>query len=414
MANLIVGVKSFEDDDTFDRKITELRQLGKALGLDIDYEMIQNLDKINDLSYVGSGKMIELKDFILSQDIQYVIFNDELTARQYNYLSDALQIDILDRTSLILAIFEKRAHTKEAILQVEIAKLNYQLPRLVGQHQDIIGQMGGSGFRGAGETQLELDRRQLYGQLQKLKQELRKTVKQRQIQRRQRQNNDIPIVSLVGYTNSGKSTLMNTLMKKNHKEHKRVFEKDMLFATLETSTRLVDQQGKLPFLLIDTVGFIAYLPHVLVEAFKSTLEEIKEADLLLHVIDASDPNYLEHVATTNEVLEEIGVKDIPMLYLYNKVDLGGYAFVQSEEPHLFISAKYGQNLESLYQYIRKTLYQHAKRVQLWIPYESGEILSSLYQKAEIISEKYEENGIYLVAEVLPSQLALIEDYYIKN
>ena len=414
MANLIVGVKSFEDDDTFDRKITELRQLGKALGLDIDYEMIQNLDKINDLSYVGSGKMIELKDFILSQDIQYVIFNDELTARQYNYLSDALQIDILDRTSLILAIFEKRAHTKEAILQVEIAKLNYQLPRLVGQHQDIIGQMGGSGFRGAGETQLELDRRQLYGQLQKLKQELRKTVKQRQIQRRQRQNNDIPIVSLVGYTNSGKSTLMNTLMKKNHKEHKRVFEKDMLFATLETSTRLVDQQGKLPFLLIDTVGFIAYLPHVLVEAFKSTLEEIKEADLLLHVIDASDPNYLEHVATTNEVLEEIGVKDIPMLYLYNKVDLGGYTFVQAEEPHLFISAKYGQNLESLYQYIRKTLYQHAKRVQLWIPYESGEILSSLYQKAEIISEKYEENGIYLVAEVLPSQLALIEDYYIKN
>jgi len=414
VANLIVGVKSFEDDDTFDRKITELRQLGKALGLDIDYEMIQNLDKINDLSYVGSGKMIELKDFILAQDIQYVIFNDELTARQYNYLSDALQIDILDRTSLILAIFEKRAHTKEAILQVEIAKLNYQLPILVGQHQDIIGQMGGSGFRGAGETQLELDRRQLYGQLQKLKQELRKTVKQRQIQRRQRQNNDIPIVSLVGYTNSGKSTLMNTLMKKNHKEHKRVFEKDMLFATLETSTRLVDQQGKLPFLLIDTVGFIAYLPHVLVEAFKSTLEEIKEADLLLHVIDASDPNYLEHVATTNAVLEEIGVKDIPMLYLYNKVDLGGYAFVQAEEPHLFISAKYGQNLESLYQYIRKTLYQHAKRVQLWIPYESGEILSSLYQKAEIISEKYEENGIYLVAEVLPSQLALIEDYYIKN
>ena len=135
---------------------------------------------------------------------------------------------------------------------------------------------------------------------------------------------------------------------------------------------------------------------------------------MLHVIDASDPNYLEHVATTNAVLEEIGVKDIPMLYLYNKVDLGGYTFVQAEEPHLFISAKYGQNLESLYQYIRKTLYQHAKRVQLWIPYESGEILSSLYQKAEIISEKYEENGIYLVAEVLPSQLALIEDYYIKN
>lgn len=414
MANLIVAVKSYEDDMTFDRKLSELRQLAKALDLTVDYEMVQNLDRVNDLSYIGSGKIAELKEFIHIQDIKYVIFNDELSARQYNYLSELLQIDIFDRTSLILTIFEQRAHTKEAVLQVEIAKLNYQLPRLVGGHQDIIGQLGGSGFRGAGETQLELDRRQLYGQLQRLKLELKQVVKQRQTQRRHRKNGDIPIVSLVGYTNSGKSTLMNTMMKKSHKENKRVFEKDMLFATLETSTRLVDQQGKLPFLLTDTVGFIAYLPHVLIEAFKSTLEEIKESDLLLHVIDASDPDYLEHIATTNQVLEEIGAKDIPMLYLYNKVDLGGYAFVQARDPHLFISAKYETNLDALYRYIRKTLYGHAKRVQLYIPYENGEVLSKLYQKAEIINEKYEENGVYVVAELLPTQLALVEDFYIQN
>lgn len=414
MATMLIGVKSFETDEVFNRKLAELRELAFALGIQIDYEMVQNLPKVNDLSYLGSGKMTELQSFIETQAVKTIIFNDELSARQFNYIQDLLEVEILDRTSLILAIFERRAHTKEAVLQVEIAKLTYQLPRLVGSHQEMSGQMGGSGFRGAGETQLELDRRQLYTKLQRLKQELARVVKQRKTQRRQRQTGSLPIVSLVGYTNSGKSTLMNTLMKESHKEDKTVFEKDMLFATLETSTRLVNQHGKLPFLLTDTVGFISYLPHVLVEAFKSTLEEIKESDLLLHVIDVTDENYLDQINTTKQVLEEIGAKDIPVLYLYNKVDMGGYAFVQTENPHLFISAKQGTNLDSVYRYIRKTLYPSVQRVQLWIPYEDSAILSDIHHFGEVISERYQEEGIYLVVEVLPHDLGKLQDYLIKN
>jgi len=414
MANIIVGVMTPQDMAVFDKKMNELRELARALDLDVDYEMVQNLKEINQISYLGKGKVEELKKFIDQYDIDYVIFNDELTSNQYNFLSDMLEAEILDRTSLILAIFEKRARTREAVLQVQIAKLNYQLPRLIGGHKDLIGQLGGSGFRGAGETQLELDRRQLYRELHRLKQELQQVVLQRQTQRQQRKNGELPVVALVGYTNSGKSTLMNAFLKKTHHEDKSVFEKDMLFATLETSTRIVDGYGQLPFLLTDTVGFIAYLPHVLVQAFKSTLEEIKEADLLLHVIDASDPDYLEHVATTMQVLEEIGAKDIPMLYLYNKVDLGGYAFVEARDPHLFISAKNNINMDALQKYIRQTLYPHVKRVQLMIPYEDGEIFSYLNAYSDIITTIYQENGIYVVAEMLPGLLKKVEKYYIAN
>lgn len=256
MANLIVGVQTPEQIDIFEKKMTELRQLAAALDLQIDYEMVQNLNEVNATSYLGKGKVEELQDFVHKQDIEYIIFNDELSSNQYNYLSEALNKEILDRTSLILAIFEKRARTKEAVLQVKIAKLNYQLPRLVGGHQDLIGQLGGSGFRGAGETQLELDRRRLYRELQRLKEELSQVVLQRQTQRHKRKNGELPVVALVGYTNSGKSTLMNAFMKKSRHEQKQVFEKDMLFATLETATRLVDGYGHLPFLLTDTVGFI--------------------------------------------------------------------------------------------------------------------------------------------------------------
>lgn len=414
MANMIVGIKTNENQLYFEKKFEETIQLSKALDLTIDYEMIQNLDIPNQVSYIGKGKVEELLDFTKKYDIETIIFNDELTSNQYNFLAEILEVTILDRTSLILAIFEQRARTKEAVLQVKIAKLKYQLPRLTGSHQDIFGQLGGSGFRGAGETQLELDRRQLYNELHRLENELKKVVLQRQTQRAKRKQTDVPVVSLVGYTNSGKSTLMNTFLKRSHHDDKKVFEKDMLFATLETSTRLIDGYHQLPFLLTDTVGFISYLPHVLVQAFKSTLEEIKEADLLIQVIDASDPECEKHIETTNQVLEELGASDIPMLYVYNKVDLGGYAFIQTRDPYVFISAKNETNIEAIDRFIRKTLYPHVKRVQLLIPYEKGDVYSYLSSHCEIISEKFEENAIYVVCEVLPNDMKRIEDYIIKN
>lgn len=414
MANMIVGVKTNENQFYFEKKFEETIQLAKALDLSIEYEMMQNLDDVNQLSYIGKGKVEELLEFIKLYDIKSIIFNDELTSNQYNFLSETLNVDILDRTSLILAIFEQRARTKEAVLQVKIAKLQYQLPRLAGSHQDIIGQLGGSGFRGAGETQLELDRRQLYTELHRLENELKKVVLQRKTQRSKRKQGQYPVVALVGYTNSGKSTLMNTFLKRSHHETKTVFEKDMLFATLETSTRLIDGYQHLPFLLTDTVGFISYLPHVLVQAFKSTLEEIKEADLLIQVIDSSDPEYEKHIQTTNEVLEELGVADIPMLYAYNKVDLGKYAFVQTKDPHVFISAKNEVNIDAIERFIRKTLYPHVQRVQLMIPYEDGEVYSYLSSHCEVISESFEEKAIYIVVEILPNDLKRIEKYRIKN
>jgi len=414
MANMIVGVKTNENQFYFEKKFEETIQLAKALDLSIEYEMMQNLDDVNQLSYIGKGKVEELLEFIKLYDIKSIIFNDELTSNQYNFLSETLNVDILDRTSLILAIFEQRARTKEAVLQVKIAKLQYQLPRLAGSHQDIIGQLGGSGFRGAGETQLELDRRQLYTELHRLENELKKVVLQRKTQRSKRKQGQYPVVALVGYTNSGKSTLMNTFLKRSHHETKTVFEKDMLFATLETSTRLIDGYQHLPFLLTDTVGFISYLPHVLVQAFKSTLEEIKEADLLIQVIDSSDSEYEKHIQTTNKVLEELGVADIPMLYAYNKVDLGKYAFVQTKDPHVFISAKNEVNIDAIERFIRKTLYPHVQRVQLMIPYEDGEVYSYLSSHCEVISESFEEKAIYIVVEILPNDLKRIEKYRIKN
>ena len=414
MANMIVGIKTNENQFYFEKKFEETIQLCKALDLEMDYEMTQNLEDVNQLSYIGKGKVEELIEFVKMYEIETIVFNDELTSNQYNFLAEILEVTILDRTSLILAIFEQRARTKEAVLQVKIAKLKYQLPRLTGSHQDIIGQLGGSGFRGAGETQLELDRRQLYNELHRLEGELKKVVLQRQTQRAKRKDGDLPVVALVGYTNSGKSTLMNTFLKRTNHQTKAVFEKDMLFATLETSTRLIDGYHQLPFLLTDTVGFISYLPHVLVQAFKSTLEEIKEADLLIQVVDASDPECEEHIQTTNEVLKELGVEDIPMLYAYNKVDLGGYAFIETKDPHVFISAKNEINIDAIDRFIRKTLYPHVKRVHLLIPYEQGEVYSYLSSHCEIISESFENNGIYLVVEVLPSDYRRVEQYLIQH
>ena len=414
MANMIVGIKTNENQFYFEKKFEETIQLCKALDLEMDYEMTQNLEDVNQLSYIGKGKVEELIEFVKMYEIETIVFNDELTSNQYNFLAEAIGVTILDRTSLILAIFEQRARTKEAVLQVKIAKLKYQLPRLTGSHQDIFGQLGGSGFRGAGETQLELDRRQLYNELHRLESELKKVVVQRKTQRQKRKAGDLPVVALVGYTNSGKSTLMNTFLKRAHHDTKSVFEKDMLFATLSTNTRYIKVDGYYPFLLTDTVGFISHLPHSLIKAFRSTLEEIKEADLLIQVVDASDPECENHIETTNQVLEELGAKDIPMLYAYNKVDLGGYAFIQTKEPHIFISAKNGTNIDAIDRYIRKTLYPHVKRVQLMIPYDQGELYSYLSSHCQIISESFEDQAIYLVVEVLPNDYKKVENYLIQN
>ena len=336
MEAIIVGVNYYKMAYDFEESMKELDALANACHIQVKYTVVQTLDTINVATYIGKGKVEEIKK--LTDDVDLVIFNEELTSTQVKNLSELLEIEVSDRTDLILKIFESRAKTIEAKLQVKIAKLQYLLPRLVGLNENMIGQLGGSGFRGSGEKQIELDRRVIYRELVKAKRELKKIVVQRQTQRLKRHENEVKVVALVGYTNSGKSSLMNYFVKRSHL-NKQVFEKDMLFATLETSTRKVRLDNHKPFLLSDTVGFINQLPHFLVQAFRSTLEEVKEADLILLVVDSSSPFYLEHIETTKKVLNELEVNQNKVLYVYNKIDLNQYALIKAEEPHVFISVK---------------------------------------------------------------------------
>ncbi len=288
--------------------IDELKSLCIACDIEVEDVVIQKLEKINPATYIGKGKIEEIR---LRLDGEMVIFDDELSPLQVKNLTDQLQTEVTDRIDLILRIFEQRAQTKEAKLQVEIARDQYLLPRLAGMQEHMSHQQGGSGFRGSGEKQIELDRRIISRKLSRSRKELAQIVKQRQTQRKRRKRNNVPVIALVGYTNSGKSTLLNTLCQN---KEKKVFEKDMLFATLQTIfTRNIKIKNH-TCLLTDTVGFIERLPHNLIQAFRSTLEEVKEADLLLHVVDSSFEDYQLQVDTTNKVLEELGVENTPMIY----------------------------------------------------------------------------------------------------
>jgi len=382
----------------------ELKSLCEACHIEIGDVVIQKLEKINPATYIGKGKIEEIK---LKLQDEMVIFDDELTPLQVKNLTDLLETEVTDRTDLILRIFDERAKTKEAKLQVEIARDQYLLPRLVGMQEHMSHQQGGSGFRGSGEKQIELDRRIIARKLARSRKELAEIVKQRQVQRQRRKNNQIPVIALVGYTNSGKSTLLNTLCPD---KQKKVFEKDMLFATLETSTRHIKIKNH-DCLLTDTVGFIERLPHHLIQAFRSTLEEVKEADLLLHVVDTSFEDYQMQIETTNEVLKSLGVENTPMIYVYNKIDLNKYAYIQPQSPYVFISAKYKRGLDLLEDEISHLLFKDYEVFELSIPYSQGE---DLHQHCYVKEIEYLEKSIYLKIEARKQEIKNYLHYCLKH
>lgn len=408
MGALIVGVKYKEMNYDLDNSLIELEELCKACNIQVVKRCIQNLDRINPSLYIGTGKVQEIKAQLDGIDI--VIFNEELSPLQVKNLTDILDVEVTDRTDLILRIFEVRAKSKESKLQVEIAKGQYLLPRLAGMKEHLYSQQGGSGFRGSGEKQLELDRRLISNQIAQAKRQLAKIVKQRQNQRKRRKNNEMEVIALVGYTNSGKSTLMNAFCLNKNKQ---VLQKDMLFATLQTATRNV-LINKHACLLTDTVGFIDRLPHHLIQAFRSTLEEVIEADLLIHVVDTSNPNYEAYIETTNQVLNELGVKDTPMIYAYNKVDLNKYGFIVPIEPYVFISAKERIGLDQLETVISSILFKDYAIYDLNIPYQDGEVFKYLHQHSLVLEFQYLEDSIYLKIEMHPSQIAKYSKYLLKN
>lgn len=352
--------------------------------------------------------MNELKGIIAGVDAEIIIFNNELSPSQLRNLEKTLEIDILDRTSLILKIFASRAKTREAKLQVEVSRLKYMLPRLVGANKNLNRQAGsvGSGNsgdgtrnRGEGETKLELDRRQIEQRIIELNKQLQLIEGERKTQRKKRNKEGLPTVALVGYTNTGKSTIMNTMVELYNKgEEKKVLEKDMLFATLETSVRSIRLPDNKSFLLSDTVGFVRDLPHDLVKAFRSTLEEACQADLLIHVVDYSNPNYKQQIEVTLETLRQIGAGNISMIFAYNKIDLVGSNIPDSNENEVYISARTNIGLDKLIGAVSKRIFTQYIKCQMLIPYDKGSILSYLNENANIYSTDYQDKGTFINLE----------------
>ena len=413
---LIVGVNTYDDQEKYDNEIEELKELAKACEVEVLDVVSQNRRFTDPNTYVGKGKIDEIKLAIDALDIEVVIFNDELLPSQISTLETLLDIQVFDRTYVILEIFKRRAKTKEAQLQVEIASLDYMLPRLAGLHQGLSRQRGtGGGFahgRGAGETKLELDRRVTTDKIVQLRRELAELTKLRKEQRRLRDKNDVKVVSLVGYTNSGKSSTLNAIMKHSYGPQKEVLEKDMLFATLETSTRSISLKNGAHFLLTDTVGFVNKLPHHLVESFKSTLEEVKESDLIVHVVDSSNEDFEAQIETTNKVLAELGVTDIPIIYAFNKVDkTGGYFFIpQKYYPSITTSAKTDENIDRLIDMITKTAFSDYKEYTLLIPYKDTKDLEILKQNSYDYEISYNDVGSIFKGKINNKVIKLIEKY----
>lgn len=348
---LLLGV-NLNDGEDFDRSMEELGNLAKACGMEVAGQIVQRLPKLHTALYMGRGKLAEVQAYLEADGADVLIFDRSLTPSQMRNLQNILDCPILDRTTLILEIFATRAQTREAKLQVESARLQYILPRLTGMHKALSRQGGGSGLanKGAGEKKLELDRRRIEKRMAELRKELDRISKERMTQRKQRQGSGIPRVALVGYTNAGKSTLMNRMLDKYTRDaSKKVLEKDMLFATLDTTVRRIKTGPQSEFLLSDTVGFIHQLPAGLVKAFRSTLEEAGEADLLLHVLDYSDASCRKQREVTEETLRDLGAGDIPVIYVYNKSDrcMEPDELPVIRDNRIYMSAKTGAGIPEL-------------------------------------------------------------------
>lgn len=398
---IIVGVNVNSSQADFEYSMQELGNLAVACNMSVVGELSQNLHQVNKAHYLGAGKVEELKVMVNELEADVIIFDDELSPSQIRNLDSELETSVMDRTMLILDIFAERAKTKESQLQVEMASLKYMLPRLVGLRESLGRQGGGAGLknRGAGETKLELDRRKIEEKIASLNKELEKLLTHRKTQRNQRKKNEIPIVSIVGYTNAGKSTIMNAMVEKYHTTvEKQVFEKDMLFATLETAVREIKLADNKQFLLTDTVGFINKLPHHLVKAFRSTLEEVIEADLLIHVIDYSNPHHEIQKKLTNQILHELGATDIPMIYAYNKADQTDAHFPMIKNDEVYLSAKQRMGLTELAQMISDHIFDDYIQCELFIPYTDGEVVSYFNQYAQVLSTDYEEEGTKITVE----------------
>jgi GTP-binding protein HflX len=396
---VLVGVSEQDGDDAED-SVAELAELVKTAGAEVVGTLIQKRALIHPGTYVGTGKVQEIAELVEQTGATGIVCDDELSPAQLKNLEMILNTKIMDRTLIILDIFAARAITSEGKIQVELAQLKYRLSRLAGMGRSMSRLGGGIGTRGPGEKKLEMDRRLIKDRITQLNRELKEIRQHREITRAQREKNKIPVAAIVGYTNAGKSTLLNTLT------DAKVLEEDKLFATLDPTTRLLELPGRQQILLTDTVGFIRKLPHHLIEAFKSTLEEAKYADYILHVVDASNPQRDKQMHIVYETLYQLDIKEKTIVTLFNKQD----AVVEKEplrdfkaDRTLSISARTGQGLDELKELLCELLRENKILVERTVPYDAAGIIQQIRKSGELLEEEYRAEGIYVKAYV-PAEL----------
>ena len=405
---VLVGLKSpvLGRDSADEESLAELAALVETAGAESVGMILQSREKPDPHSFIGEGKVEEVKRMVDNSEATMVIFDNDLSPSQIRVLTELCGVQVLDRSGLILDIFAQRARTKEGCLQVELAQYQYLLPRLIGMwsHLERQGGTGGSpiGTKGPGETQLETDRRHICRMIDKLKEELEEVRRVRATQRQRRQKNEIPVVAIVGYTNAGKSTLLNAITGAG------IPANDRLFDTLDTTTRLLTVSDTLDVVISDTVGFIRKLPHQLVEAFKATLEELEYADLLLHVIDVSNPEWEEQAHIVDDLIRELGADSIPCIRVYNKCDVA-FGFQRKEEDAVSLSARTGEGVADLLAAIDKKLDKGTKRVTLHLPYDKAGALDALYREARVESVEYGAT-VDVTAVCTPRVMGQLKDY----
>ncbi len=415
---LLVGVDTGEEQD-FEYSMEELASLAQAAGKRVAGSIVQRMEKVNQAFYIGAGKVAEVKEYAEMIGAEEILFDNALTPSQIRNLAEGLELPILDRTNLILDIFAMRARTAEAKLQVETARLQYMLPRLVGMRENLSRQGGTGGSmsnKGAGETKLELDRRRIGHRISELKKELSVVAKNRETMRKRRGQSGIPQVALVGYTNAGKSTILNRLVDQyGERREKTVMEKDMLFATLDTSVRSIRAGENRPFFLVDTVGFIHKLPHGLVKAFRSTLEEVCSADLLVQVVDFSDPHFKQQMEVTAQTLKELEAGGIPQIVVYNKAD----KCAQERLPRvtgnqIYMAAGKDCGIEELAGMIGDILYRDRVAAEFLLPYDSGSALSYFMEHATVQEQEYLPEGVRLRASCRRRDMEKYREYLCRE
>lgn len=391
---ILVAVRKSDRENT-EQSLDELCELASTAGAVTVARVIQNLDNFNPATYIGKGKIDEIKELIIEYDATGIICDDELSPAQMNNLSDALEIKVMDRTLLILDIFATRANTNEGKIQVELAQLRYRSSRLSGLGNALSRLGGGIGTRGPGETKLEMDRRIIHERIGQLKHELEAVVTHRELTRSQRSRSNIPVVAIVGYTNAGKSTLLNTLTGAG------ILAENKLFATLDPTTRGLELESGQQILLTDTVGFISKLPHHLVEAFKSTLEEAVYADIILHVVDASNPAMDSQMYVVYDTLEKLGAGDKPIITAFNKIEIAGNKVLKDfkADKTVNISALHGDGLTELKDTIEEVLRESKIYIEKTYSYTEVSKISLIRKYGQLISEEYVAEGIEVKAYV---------------